>query len=112
MKKQKNIVQQFKDVFANPKALKVGHNIKFDMKVLMLYGVEVADPIYDTMVAHYIFKILQSLELVGVKAVLVGIRPEVAQTMVSLGIDFREVKTYSTMQQALSMYIKSENLIK
>src|SRR5688500_18951173 len=50
----KKIVQEFKDVFANPNALKVGHNIKFDMKVLLLYGVEVTDPIYDTMVAHYV----------------------------------------------------------
>lgn len=50
----KIIVQYFKDVFENPNALKVGHNIKFDMKVLMLYGVQVANPIYDTMVAHYV----------------------------------------------------------
>lgn len=50
----KKIVQEFKDVFVNPKALKVGHNIKFDMKVLLLYGVAVEDPIYDTMVAHYV----------------------------------------------------------
>lgn len=50
----KKIVQFFKEAFANPNALKVGHNIKFDMKLLMLYGVEVAEPIYDTMVAHYV----------------------------------------------------------
>ncbi|ASK61501.1 anti-anti-sigma factor [Virgibacillus phasianinus] len=68
--------------------------------------------VVDTMVAHYIFKIIQSLELVGVKAVLAGIRPEVAQTMVTLGINFSEVKTYSTMQQALSKHIVSENIIK
>ncbi len=39
----KKVVQSFKEVFENPKALKVGHNIKFDMKLLMNYGVEVAD---------------------------------------------------------------------
>ena len=50
----KKIVQQFKEVFSNPNALKIGHNIKFDMKVLMMYDVHVADPIYDTMVAHYV----------------------------------------------------------
>lgn len=68
--------------------------------------------VVDTMVAHYIFKIIQSLELVGVQAVLAGIRPEVAQTMVTLGINFTEVKTFSTMQQALSKYISTENLLK
>lgn len=50
----KKIVQSFKDVFTNPNALKVGHNIKFDMKLLLNYGVEVAEPIYDTMVAHFV----------------------------------------------------------
>ncbi len=50
----KKIVQSFKEVFENTKALKVGHNIKFDMKLLMNYGVEVAEPIYDTMVAHFV----------------------------------------------------------
>ncbi|ASN03538.1 STAS domain-containing protein [Virgibacillus necropolis] len=65
--------------------------------------------VVDTLVANYIFKIIQSLELVGVQAVLVGIRPEVAQTMVTLGINFSEVKTFSTMQQALSNYMTKEN---
>ncbi|HZV70185.1 MAG TPA: DNA polymerase I [Saprospiraceae bacterium] len=50
----KKIVQSFKEVFTNPDALKVGHNIKFDMKLLLNYGVEVAEPIYDTMVAHFV----------------------------------------------------------
>ncbi len=50
----KKIVQEFTPAFSNPNTLKVGHNIKFDMKLLMLYGIEVADPIYDTMVAHYV----------------------------------------------------------
>ncbi|HEX5112185.1 MAG TPA: DNA polymerase I, partial [Saprospiraceae bacterium] len=48
------IVKEFEGVLQNPKALKIGHNIKFDMRLLMQYGVEVADPIYDTMVAHFI----------------------------------------------------------
>ena len=50
----KDIVQEFSAVFMNDQIMKVGHNIKFDMKVLDLYGVNVADPIYDTMVAHYV----------------------------------------------------------
>ncbi|MFZ3578348.1 STAS domain-containing protein [Virgibacillus sp. DJP39] len=68
--------------------------------------------VVDTMVAHYVYKIIQSLEMVGVKAVLAGIRPEVAQTMVTLGVNFSEVKTYSTMQQALSKHLSAESLLK
>ncbi len=52
--KAREVVQSFEKVFTNPNALKIGHNIKFDMKVLRLYDVIVADPIYDTMVAHFI----------------------------------------------------------
>ncbi len=50
----RNMVQKFAGVFGNEKIEKVGHNIKFDMQVLRLYGVHVRGPIYDTMVAHYV----------------------------------------------------------
>ncbi|HEY3387428.1 MAG TPA: DNA polymerase I [Saprospiraceae bacterium] len=52
--KAKAIVKLFEKAFTNPNTLKIGHNIKFDMKVLRQYDVVVADPIYDTMVAHFI----------------------------------------------------------
>ncbi|WP_082233075.1 STAS domain-containing protein [Halobacillus massiliensis] len=59
----------------------------------------------DTHVANSIAKIISSLGLVGVTAILSGIRPEVAQTMVSLGIDFTALKTYNSLQQALSIHV-------
>lgn len=61
--------------------------------------------VVDTMVANSIYSIIHSLELVGVKAILAGIRPEVAQTMVSLGINFSEIQTYNSLQQALSSHV-------
>ncbi|WP_173915300.1 STAS domain-containing protein [Halobacillus sp. Marseille-Q1614] len=59
----------------------------------------------DTHVANSIAKIVTSLDLLGVTAILAGIRPEVAHTMVSLGIDFSEIKTYNSLQQALSIHV-------
>lgn len=56
----------------------------------------------DTLVAYYLYKIIQSLDLVGVTTVLTGIRPEVTQTMVSMGVDFSGIKTYGSLHQALS----------
>ncbi len=53
-KEAKKIVKEFEPALTHPKAIKVGHNIKFDMKLLRNYDVIVADPIYDTMVAHYV----------------------------------------------------------
>ncbi|HJW29353.1 MAG TPA: DNA polymerase I, partial [Saprospiraceae bacterium] len=53
-KEAKKLVKEFESALQNPKALKVGHNIKFDMRLLRQYDVIVSDPIYDTMVAHYV----------------------------------------------------------
>lgn len=57
--------------------------------------------VIDTNVAYHIFQIVKALEVVGVNVFLIGIRPETSQTMVTLGIDFNEVKTYHSLQQAL-----------
>lgn len=78
---------------------------ELDYLFIDLSGVSVVD----TMVANHIFQIIKSLELIGVKTVLAGIRPEVSHTMVSLGIDFAKIKTHSSLQQALSMYMNVSN---
>jgi rsbT co-antagonist protein RsbR len=56
----------------------------------------------DTMVAHQIFQLIDSLRLIGVTSTVVGIRPEVAQTAVQLGVDFKQVRTTATLAQALA----------
>lgn len=58
-------------------------------------------PIVDTMVADQIIKIVNALELTGIKTILTGIRPEIAQTIVSLGVRFGSIKTRANMRQAL-----------
>ncbi|MGF2614899.1 STAS domain-containing protein [Rossellomorea vietnamensis] len=55
----------------------------------------------DTMVAHQIFQLIESLNLIGVETALTGIRPEVAMTAVQLGIDFSDVKTESSLQRVI-----------
>ncbi|WP_226584842.1 STAS domain-containing protein [Halobacillus litoralis] len=56
----------------------------------------------DTMVAQQIFQLIDSLRLIGVSATVVGIRPEIAHTAVSLGVDFSHVSTTATLSQAMS----------
>ncbi|GAF20491.1 MULTISPECIES: STAS domain-containing protein [Shouchella] len=58
-------------------------------------------PVVDTMVANQLFSLIDGLKLVGTKASLSGVRPEIAQTSVQLGIDFSTTKIYSTIEQAL-----------
>ena len=50
----KKIVEEFKPLFSDPSIEKIAHNIKYDLKVLQRYGIEVAEPIFDTMIAHYL----------------------------------------------------------
>lgn len=58
--------------------------------------------IIDTMVADQLFKIIKALKLIGIKTIITGMRPEMAQTIVGLGINFNEINTAATMQSALS----------
>jgi len=53
-KKNNEFIELLKPFFESNKIEKVGHNLKFDIKVLFKYGVNVCAPIYDTMIAHYI----------------------------------------------------------
>ena len=53
-KKNNEFIELLKPFFESNKIEKVGHNLKFDIKVLFKYGISVCAPIYDTMIAHYI----------------------------------------------------------
>ncbi|TRW32367.1 STAS domain-containing protein [Bacillus velezensis] len=60
--------------------------------------------VVDTMVAHQIFKLIEALKLIGVTSTLSGIRPEIAQTAVQLGINFSEITVKSNLAQALNYH--------
>ena len=47
-------LQPFVEVLQNPRSVKIGQNIKFDMLALQKYSVRVAGPLFDTMIAHYL----------------------------------------------------------
>lgn len=51
-----HIVEIFRPLFEHPTLLKVGQNIKYDLEVLSHYHVEVAGPLFDTMIAHYLLQ--------------------------------------------------------
>ncbi|MCW3127029.1 MAG: hypothetical protein JWO03_2687, partial [Bacteroidetes bacterium] len=48
------VIEKLKPILQDKNKLKIGQNVKFDMHVLHKYGVEVALPIYDTMLGHYL----------------------------------------------------------
>lgn len=55
-------------------------------------------PVVDTSVAQILLRAVQAVRLLGGEAVLVGITPEVAQTLVSLGVDLRDMTTRADLQ--------------
>ena len=78
-------------------ALEKGSQYKLKWLIIDLSAV----PIIDTMVADQLFKVIAGLQLIGIEVVISGIRPEIAQTMVNLGIKIEEVKSFSSLHQAV-----------
>lgn len=58
-------------------------------------------PVVDTMVAHHIIQAADAVRLIGAKCMLVGIRPEIAQTIVNLGIDLNQIVTKNTLKKGI-----------
>lgn len=54
--KAERIVNIFKPLYESTEILKIGQNIKYDMEVLMNYGVRLSAPMFDTMIAHYVLQ--------------------------------------------------------
>jgi rsbT co-antagonist protein RsbR len=59
-------------------------------------------PVVDSLVAQGLLSVVQTAQLLGATVMLVGIRPEVAQTIVELGLSFETVRTFSDLQAALT----------
>ena len=54
--KAKKILEIFRPVYENPKILKVGQNLKYDLTVLANYDIHLSGPLFDTMLAHYLIQ--------------------------------------------------------
>lgn len=66
-------------------------------------------PVVDTMVAHHIIQAAEAVRLVGAKCMLCGIRPEIAQTIVSLGIDLTKFTTKNSLQKGIEAALEITN---
>lgn len=66
-------------------------------------------PIVDTMVAHHIIQAAEAVRLIGSTCILVGIRPEIAQTIVNLGINLSDFPTKSSLRKGFKAALKITN---
>lgn len=62
-------------------------------------------PVVDSQVAQGLIKVILAARLLGTEVVLVGIRPEVAQSLVGLGVDLSNVTTQSSLQSGIAYAI-------
>ncbi len=68
-----------------------------EIAILDITGV----PVVDTLVAQHLMKTALAVRLMGAECVISGIRPQIAQTIVALGIDLGEITTRATLSDAL-----------
>lgn len=60
-------------------------------------------PAVDTQVAQHLLKTVVAARLMGAECIVSGIRPQIAQTMVALGIEFGDIATKATLADALAL---------
>jgi anti-anti-sigma regulatory factor/PAS domain-containing protein len=70
--------------------------------ILDLTGVDVVD----TSTAGHVLNIITAVRLLGAEGIITGIRPNVAQTMVSLGLDLSKVITLATLRDGLAFAVR------
>lgn len=63
-------------------------------------------PAVDSLVAQHLIKTVSATRLMGAECIISGIRPEIAQTVVHLGIDLSNIITKSTLASALAYAFK------
>jgi len=67
-------------------------------------------PAIDTQVAQHIMKTIVAAQLMGAQCVISGIRPQIAQTIVSLGIEFGEIVTKANLADALQYALRQQDV--
>ena len=77
-----------------------------EVAILDITGV----PTVDTLTAQHLIKTVTAARLMGADCIISGIRPQIAQTIVHLGVDLGDVITKATLADAFSAALKRMNL--
>jgi rsbT co-antagonist protein RsbR len=67
-------------------------------------------PAVDTQVAQHLLKTVVAARLMGAECIISGIRPQIAQTIVALGIQFGDVATKATLADALLLAMRKSGV--
>lgn len=67
-------------------------------------------PVVDTAVANYLLQMIRALKLLGTDTILVGIGPDIAQTVVQLGLRLEDIHTRANLQSGLQTALQRQGL--
>jgi rsbT co-antagonist protein RsbR len=73
-----------------------------DFAIIDITGV----PVVDTLVAQHLLKTVAAARLMGADCLISGIRPQIAQTIIHLGVDLSEVTTKATLADAFDVALR------
>ena len=68
-------------------------------------------PTVDTLVAQHLLKTVAAARLMGAECIISGIRPQIASTIVHLGVDLGDVSTKATLADAFAVALRKLNLV-
>ncbi len=68
-------------------------------------------PTVDTLVAQHLLKTVTAIRLMGADAIISGVRPQIAQTIVHLGLDLQGITTKANLADALSLALKRSGFV-
>ncbi|WP_374980855.1 STAS domain-containing protein [Pseudomonas solani] len=77
-----------------------------DIAIIDITGV----PTVDTMVAQHLLKTITAAKLMGAKCIISGIRPQIAATIVHLGVELGDVMTKASLADAFQLALKELNV--
>jgi len=73
-----------------------------DFAIIDITGV----PVVDTLVAQHLLKTVAAARLMGAECMISGIRPQIAQTIIHLGVDLSDVITKATLADAFALTLR------
>ena len=77
-----------------------------DLAIIDITGV----PTVDTLVAQHLLKTVAAERLMGVDSIIIGIRPQIAQTIIHLGVELKDGVTKATLSAAFAHALKAVKL--
>jgi rsbT co-antagonist protein RsbR len=77
-----------------------------DLAIIDITGV----PTVDTLVAQHLLKTVAAARLMGAECIISGIRPQIAQTIIHLGVDLGSVITKANLADAFRLALQKKNL--